>query len=139
MNKDAQLIAEAYEQVLEGNFGKALKSLGAAAALATTGYAADPDTVNPHEKGATITQEHPKVIDHAAETLPAEYYNRQIIFNKIPYNDPKAVEAIAKDPEVAKDYIHSRMLLGQEIPASLVKTFPDIVKTLKSYFKNAGV
>jgi hypothetical protein len=47
VNKDAQLIAEAYEQVLEGNFGKALKSLGAAAALATTGYAADPDTADP--------------------------------------------------------------------------------------------
>jgi len=177
MNKDTQLIAEAYDQVLkgksepkkvsncceapetyehsglcskckehaefapieEGNFGKALKSLGAAAALAASAHAGDPDSVNPHERGATVTQEHPKVIDHASELLSAEHYNRQIIDKKIPYNDPKAVEAIAKDSVIAKDYIQSRMLLGQEIPASIEKAFPNLIRNIKAAFNNPGV
>jgi hypothetical protein len=134
MNKDAQLIAEAYDQVLEGKFGTALRSLAAGAALA--GAAHGQAVENPHEKGATINREFQPPALKVDTTGLADRAYKAIIDGRIPWNDTKAIEDISTREDVVKQYVIDRITKQEEIPAILIKKFPVLIQTLKKAFQH---
>lgn len=137
MNKDAELIAEAYEQVLEGKFGTALRSVAAGAALA--GAAHGQAIENPHEKGATIDREFQLPAAKVDTTGLADRAYTAIVDGKTRWNDPKAVEDISTREDVVKKYVIDRLTKKEEVPLILVKKYPALIQSLKKFFQQSSV
>jgi hypothetical protein len=129
MNKDVQLLTEAYEQILEGKFGTALRSMAAGAALA--GAAHGQAIENPHHPGATVDREFSAPTPKADTTGLADRAYTAIASGEISWNNPKAVEDISTREDVVKKYVLDRLLKQQEIPSVLVKKFPVLIQSLR--------
>jgi len=137
MNKYAQLIAEAYDQVLEGKFGTALRSLAAGAALAGTAHGQIVD--NPHEKGATIDREFQPPAPKVDTTGLADRAYKAVIDGKARWDNPKVIEDISTREDIVKQYVLDRLQQNQEIPSILVKKFPALIQSLKNTLHQSAV
>jgi hypothetical protein len=137
MNKDAQLIAEAYDQVLEGKFGTALRSMAAGAALA--GAAHGQAIENPHERGATPDREFQPPAPKVDTTGLADRAYAAVVDGRTRKDDPKAVEDISTSEDVVKKYVIDRLTKKEEIPLILIKKFPTLIQSLKKTFQQSSI
>jgi len=130
MNRDEALLAEAYEQVLEGKFGTGVRTGIAAAGLGLAGlHGADMDTVNKDYKLDAPKHEQPAV---SAATDAYEKFRRGEQLT------PAEVIALSNDEQYAKDYIQHLANLGVEMPEVLAKKYPEVIRRAIQIAKQSG-
>jgi hypothetical protein len=127
--KDEELLAEAYEQILEGKFGTAIRSLGAAAALAGSAHGADMDTVN---KDYHLDKK-PEVVHTGV--------NPYVALNKAMRGEeltPHEVSAISNDQEYSAKYIQHLVNHNSPVPEILKKKYPEVIQRTKALARQSG-